>query len=59
MLNPSDFYKNQLTLHQTEVKKLFKTLSLYSILRLTVFILTVTGIYFTYNNWKTASLKIL
>lgn len=55
MQNPSEFYKNQLTLHQTEVKRLFKTLSLYSILRLAIFVLTSVGVYFTYTNWKIAT----
>ena len=55
MENPASFYKEHLELNQKESKRLFKQLSLYSILRLSVFVLTGLGIYFTYNNWQIAA----
>lgn len=54
MQNSLDFYKNQLESHQSKSRDLFKTLSLYSILRLLVFVLTGIGIYFTFKQWQTA-----
>ncbi|MBT8243660.1 MAG: DNA mismatch repair protein MutS [Winogradskyella sp.] len=54
MQNPSEFYKTQLLAYQSKSKKLFKTLSLYSLLRLGIFVVTVTGIYFTFSQWQTA-----
>ena len=54
MQNSLDFYKNQLESHQSKSRDLFKTLSLYSILRLSVFVLTGIGIYFTFKQWQTA-----
>ncbi|REG89549.1 MutS-related protein [Winogradskyella sediminis] len=55
MQNPIIFYKAQLDYNQTESKRIFKQLSLYSILRLSIFVLTVFGIYFTYENWQIAA----
>ncbi|WP_282031144.1 MutS-related protein [Winogradskyella eximia] len=55
MQNPNTFYKEQLEVNQAESKRIFKQLSLYSILRLSIFILTVIGIYFTYQNWQVAA----
>ena len=54
MQNSLDFYKTQLESHQSKSRDLFKTLSLYSILRLLVFVLTGIGIYFTFKQWQTA-----
>ena len=54
MQNSLDFYKAKLENHQIKVKRLFKTLSLYSILRLSVFLLTGLGIYATYSQWQVA-----
>lgn len=55
MQNPASFYKEQLEIHQTASKRIFKQLSLYSILRLTIFVLTGVGIYFTFQNWQIAA----
>ncbi|WP_179316718.1 MutS-related protein [Winogradskyella undariae] len=55
MQNPASFYKEQLEINQAASKQIFKKLSLYSILRLTIFVLVVTGIYFTYQNWQIAA----
>ncbi|WP_299108722.1 DNA mismatch repair protein MutS [uncultured Winogradskyella sp.] len=54
MQNPYTFYKEQLEINQAESKRIFKQLSLYSVLRLSIFVLTVLGIYFTYQNWQIA-----
>ena len=54
MQQSQDFYKRQLSLHQTQVAKLFKTLSLLSLLRLAVFLLTVTGVYYNFQKWNYA-----
>ncbi|MBU2928178.1 MutS-related protein [Winogradskyella psychrotolerans] len=54
MQNPNTFYKAQLDLNQAESKRIFKQLSLYSVLRLSIFVLTGIGIYFTYQNWQIA-----
>ncbi|MDG1660803.1 MAG: DNA mismatch repair protein MutS [Winogradskyella sp.] len=53
MQNSLYFYKTQLESHQSKSRDLFKTLSLYSILRLSVFVLTGIGIYFTFKQWQT------
>ncbi|GGI56098.1 MutS-related protein [Winogradskyella haliclonae] len=55
MQNPLKFYKNQLENHQAKARDLFKTLSLYSLLRLTVFVVTTIGIYFTFEQWQLAT----
>ena len=55
MQNPNTFYKEQLEVNQAESKRIFKQLSLFSILRLSIFILTVIGVYFTYQNWQVAA----
>ncbi|TCK67995.1 MutS-like protein [Winogradskyella wandonensis] len=54
MQNPLEFYSNQLDTNNAKVRKLFKTLSLYSLLRLSIFVGTGVGIYFTFNHWKIA-----
>ncbi|WP_179318610.1 MutS-related protein [Winogradskyella helgolandensis] len=54
MQNPNSFYKEHLEANQVASKRIFKQLSLYSILRLSVFVLTGIGIYFTYQNWQIA-----
>ena len=55
MQNPASFYKEQLELNQVASKRIFKQLSLYSLLRLAIFVLSGIGIYFTYENWKIAA----
>ena len=54
MQNHIQFYKQELETYKTKVASLFKTLGLYSILRLGVFVLTATGIYFTTSDWSIA-----
>lgn len=54
MQNPESFYKEQLAINNSESKRIFKTMSLFSILRLVVFLVTVTGVYMTFKQWQTA-----
>ncbi|WP_458628396.1 MutS-related protein [Winogradskyella sp. PC D3.3] len=55
MQNPNTFYKEQLEINQIESKRIFKQLSLYSVLRLLIFVLTGIGVYLTYDNWRLAA----
>ena len=50
------FYKEQLKLNHTESKRIFKQMSLLSILRLGVFVLTVFGIYLSFENAQIAAI---
>ncbi|TYA60073.1 MutS-related protein [Formosa maritima] len=54
MNNPNTFYKNQLEKHQQDLKKFSKKLIGMSSLRLLVFLITVPGIYLTFNMWQVA-----
>jgi hypothetical protein len=54
MQNPQSFYEEQLKDHRQAAQKLYKQLSVLSILRLLVFILTGTGIYYTFTIWQLA-----
>lgn len=56
MKNPNTFYKAQLQIHQQTAKDLYKKMGLYSVLRLTVFLLAGFGIYLTYQNWQVAAI---
>lgn len=55
MENQQHFYKAQLEINRQESKRIFKKMSLFSLLRLSVFILTGFGIYLTSNQWKFAT----
>jgi len=55
MQHPESFYKEQLQLHQSTVKHLFKQMSVLSILRLLTFLLTAASIYFSFQNWQVAA----
>lgn len=55
MQNPSEFYKSQLETYQSKSKELFKTLSLFSLLRLGIFLATIAGVYFFFNQWQVAT----
>ena len=54
MANSIPFYKTQLEKHQTEVSVIKKQLLLYSMLRLTIFLITGFAIYLMLPNWKIA-----
>lgn len=56
MQDPNKFYKTQLEQHKSESKRIYKQMGLYSVLRLTVFLLAGFGIYLTYKNWQVATI---
>lgn len=49
MTNPLDFYNTQLSIYNEKLQKLQKQLRVSSMLRLSLFILVVLGIYFSLN----------
>ncbi|MDG5490943.1 DNA mismatch repair protein MutS [Psychroserpens sp. SPM9] len=55
MNTPLSFYKSELAQHQAEVSSLQKRMILLSALRLSLFIATIAGIYFTRSNWQIAT----
>ncbi|EDP72666.1 hypothetical protein FBALC1_16232 [Flavobacteriales bacterium ALC-1] len=55
MQNPHSFYQEQLETNKQESKRIFKKMGLFSVLRLSVFILTTVGIYFTFEQWQVAT----
>lgn len=48
------FYRSQLENHSSEAKRIYKKMSLLSVLRLVVFGLTGFGVYLTFQNWQLA-----
>ena len=56
MVNTGEFYKSRIVKHTTESKRIFKQLSMLSVLRLIVFVLTICIIYFLRNQWRGALL---
>lgn len=54
MKNPNAFYTEELEAHQLEVKSLYKKLTSLSFARISVFIATGIGVYFTFNNLQIA-----
>ena len=56
MQQPDSFYKEQLELNQIESKRIFKQMSLFSMLRLSVFALTIFGIYLSFKQWQIATI---
>lgn len=52
--NPNAYYKKQLNTYQVQVQKRNKKLLVFSMLRLSVFLVTLFGIYLTYSNWPFA-----
>ncbi|MHA7841966.1 MAG: MutS-related protein [Winogradskyella sp.] len=46
------FYRSQLENHSSEAKRIYKKMSLLSLLRLVVFGLTGFGVYLTFQNWQ-------
>ncbi|GAA0736557.1 MutS-related protein [Gaetbulibacter jejuensis] len=54
MQDPNKFYRTHLEHHKSESKRIYKQMGLYSVLRLTVFLLAGFGIYLTYQNWQVA-----
>ncbi|WP_445738349.1 MutS-related protein [Mariniflexile sp.] len=56
MDQPSKYYKKHLKVYKTEVEKLHKKMTTLSIYRVLVFVITVFGIYFSFNQWQVAVL---
>ncbi|MGK0253892.1 MAG: putative membrane protein [Mariniflexile sp.] len=54
MNHHSKYYKKHLKTYQVEVQKLFKKMTVLSVYRLLVFLITVIGIYITFENWQVA-----
>lgn len=52
MNTPHTFYTNQRQKYKQASKTVFKQMSIFSLLRLAVFSLTILGIYLTYQNWQ-------
>ncbi|WP_103069509.1 MutS-related protein [Aquimarina sediminis] len=50
MNNPKEFYREQISIHTTSLKKIKNQLAISSTVRLTVFLLLIAGIYFGYPN---------
>lgn len=50
MKDPNNFYQQQLKIHRQSVETLNKQMYVLSMLRLTVFLLTVAGVYFFFEN---------
>jgi len=55
MTNPTTFYNTQLKKHQVETKRLFKQMSLLSLLRVSIFLLAALGIYLSFSKWQAAA----
>src|SRR5690554_148719 len=54
MHDPNIYYQEHYKIYQSEADALHKKMTLYSILRILVFLATITGIYFTFSNWQIA-----
>lgn len=54
MIDPKTYYEEHRDIYQAEASSLQKRLTLYSVLRIVVFILTGFGVYVTFYNWTIA-----
>ena len=54
MANTIKFYNQQLETHRQEVRKLYKSMTGLSMFRLLVFLVSVFGIYFFFEQWQIA-----
>ncbi len=54
MDSPLSYYKQYLEKYQSEAQRLFKKMTALSMLRLSVFLITGFGIYFTFQYWQVA-----
>lgn len=54
MHDPNIYYQQHAKRYQSEADALYKNMTLYSILRLSIFVATVIGIYFTFSDWQVA-----
>ncbi|WP_299115550.1 DNA mismatch repair protein MutS [uncultured Winogradskyella sp.] len=56
MQNPNSFYKEQLEKHKAESKRIYKQMGLYSLLRLSIFVIAAFGVYLTFQKWQIATI---
>lgn len=56
MNNPLTYYKTHLELYNSKASKLYKRMATLSVLRLLVFLITVLGLYLSFNYWQLAVL---
>ena len=54
MKNPLEYYKKHLEIYIEEVQKLTNKMTLFSVYRLAVFLLTALGVYITFSKWQFA-----
>ena len=54
MNHPHTYYEKYVEKYQAEASSLYKKMTLFSLLRVSVFLLTAFGIYMTYTNWQIA-----
>ena len=54
MIDPKTYYQQNSERYQAEAHFLFKRMTLFSILRILIFLLTAGGIYMTFANWQLA-----
>lgn len=52
----SHFYKKQKEIHQTAADRLYKRMTLFSTLRILVFLVCVIALYFTFSQWQLAAI---
>ncbi|MGC1632659.1 MAG: DNA mismatch repair protein MutS [Gelidibacter sp.] len=52
MNNPHTYYQQHLDSYQAEASALYKKMTLFSILRMSVFLFTAFGIYMTFKDWQ-------
>ena len=51
MAHPNSYYKEHSETYQSEARALYQKMTLYSILRILVFLATALGIFFSYHTW--------
>lgn len=54
MHDPNIYYQEHSKIYQVEADALYKKITLYSILRILIFLATIIGIYFKFSDWQTA-----
>lgn len=56
MVSPLKYYQEHLEKYELEVKRLYRKMSAFSLYRLAVFLITIFGIYITFQEWQVALL---
>ena len=52
MVNPLKYYQEHLEKHQSETKRLYRKMAAFSMYRLAVFLITIFGVYITFQQWQ-------